>query len=83
MKLISFRIDGRASYGVVTGDGGVIDAGRRLGASLPDLRSALGGGMDRLRALAGETPDHRLETVRVRCPIPNPDKILCIGVNYH
>ncbi len=81
MKLVSFRVGGKSSYGVVT-DGGVIDAGRRLGAAFPDLKSALAGGLEKLRALAGAAPDHALEAVELLPVIPNPDKIFCIGVNY-
>ena len=81
MKLVSVRVGGKSSYGVVT-DGGVIDAGRRLGAAFPDLKSALAGGLEKLRALAGAAPDHALEAVELLPVIPNPDKIFCIGVNY-
>ena len=80
MKLVSFRRDGKASYGVVV-DGGIVDAGRRLGASAPDLRSALGS-LDKLKALAGEAADYPLDGVDFLPVIPNPDKIICIGINY-
>ena len=80
MKLVSFSVDGRASYGVVK-DGGVIDAGRRLGALAADLKSALAAGLN-LRTLANEAPDYRLDAVELLPVIPNPDKILCIGINY-
>ncbi|MBV9747911.1 MAG: fumarylacetoacetate hydrolase family protein [Acetobacteraceae bacterium] len=80
MRLVSFRAGSGASYGVVVGEG-IVDAGRRLGAELPDLRSALRA-LDRLRPLANEQPDHRLDAVELLPVIPNPGKILCIGVNY-
>jgi 2-keto-4-pentenoate hydratase/2-oxohepta-3-ene-1,7-dioic acid hydratase in catechol pathway len=80
MKLVSYRAGGAASYGVVTEDG-VIDAGRRLGREFPDLRSALAA-PDRLAALADAAPDHRLDAVTLLPVIPNPDKIICVGVNY-
>ena len=37
MKLVSFAVSGRSSWGVVT-DAGVIDMGRRLGGKYPSLR---------------------------------------------
>jgi 2-keto-4-pentenoate hydratase/2-oxohepta-3-ene-1,7-dioic acid hydratase in catechol pathway len=79
MKLVSFRVDGVASYGVVK-DGGIVDAGRRLAA--PDLKGAIAGGLDQLEALANETADYGLDAVERLPVIPNPDKILCIGINY-
>ncbi len=80
MKLVSFRAGGRASYGVVTDDG-IIDAGAKLGAKLPDLRTALAA-LDQLRVLARDKPDHRLDAVELLPVIPNPEKIFCVGVNY-
>jgi hypothetical protein len=40
MKLASYLLDGRPSYGVVDGKG-VIDLGRRIGAKHPDLRALI------------------------------------------
>jgi 2-keto-4-pentenoate hydratase/2-oxohepta-3-ene-1,7-dioic acid hydratase in catechol pathway len=80
MRLVSFQAGGAASYGIVEGDG-IIDAGRRLGAAVPDLRAALAV-PERLRALQGAQPDHLLAAVELLPVIPNPDNILCIGVNY-
>ena len=40
MKLLSFRANGKASYGVVSG-GGVVDLGARLGKEFPTLRDLI------------------------------------------
>lgn len=80
MKLLSFRHGGRDSYGVVAGDG-VVDAGRRLGAARPTLRTALGA-LDELRALAGEAPDLSLAEIEFLQPIIDPGRISCVGLNY-
>jgi hypothetical protein len=40
MKLASYMLDGRPSYGVVEGNG-VVDLGRRIGAKYPDLRALI------------------------------------------
>jgi 2-keto-4-pentenoate hydratase/2-oxohepta-3-ene-1,7-dioic acid hydratase in catechol pathway len=34
------------------------------------------------RAAAGAEPDHPLADVALRPPVPDPDKILCVGLNY-
>jgi 2-keto-4-pentenoate hydratase/2-oxohepta-3-ene-1,7-dioic acid hydratase in catechol pathway len=81
MRLASFRAGGAASYGIVTA-GGVVDAGRRLSPTVPDLKSALAVAMDALRRLAEAPVDHRLDAVEWLPVVPNPDKLICIGINY-
>lgn len=82
MKLVSFMLDGTASYGVVCSDG-VVDAGRRLGSRWPDLRAVIAAGASaELQALESVPPDHPLSSIQLLPPIPNPDKILCVGLNY-
>ena len=77
MRYVSFRRpDGTASYGRLESDA-VVDLG---GGSAPaDLKSALAAGvLDRL------APGARLALgdVTLLPVIPNPDKILCVGLNY-
>lgn len=85
MKLVSFIANGAPSYGVVK-DGGVIDLGRRLGArGLTTLRQLLAadGGLAEAAALAlSEKPDHALDGLQLAPVIPDPDKIICVGMNY-
>lgn len=82
MKLVSFDVNGAASYGIAV-KGGIIDAGARMKSSMPDLRAALTAeGLARLRSLCEAAPDHGLERVTLLPVIPNPRKILCIGINY-
>ena len=82
MKLASFVREGRASFGAVNGDG-IVDLGGRLPA-FPDLRAVLrandAGALCRLAELAGA--DFAQDEVRFLPTIPNPEKIICIGVNY-
>ncbi len=81
MKLCSFTRGTRASYGIVTPDGGVIDLASRVPE--PTLRDFLGArGLGRAAALAGEPADFPLESVVLAPVIPNPDKILCVGLNF-
>jgi 2-keto-4-pentenoate hydratase/2-oxohepta-3-ene-1,7-dioic acid hydratase in catechol pathway len=83
MKLASYLLDGRASYGVVEGKG-VIDLGRRIGARHPDLRALITAkALDEARtAAAGAKPDTGLDQIAFLPVIPNPDKIVCVGLNY-
>ncbi|HZD53025.1 MAG TPA: fumarylacetoacetate hydrolase family protein [Woeseiaceae bacterium] len=82
MKLASVVREGHATFAAVV-DGGIVDLGRRL-PDYPDLRSVLrAGALDSLSELiAGADPDCSLDDVRFLPTIPNPEKIICIGVNY-
>lgn len=82
MKLLSFRRGAGSSFGAVV-DGGVVDLGARLPA-FADLRAALrADGTDVLQRVVDDTPpDLALEDVDFLPTIPNPEKIICIGVNY-
>lgn len=83
MKLISFETANGSSYGTVQGSG-VIDLGRQFGARWPGLRDALAGdGLPELsRTAQGRDPDHALADVTFLPPIPDPTKIICVGMNY-
>src|SRR4051794_11545299 len=83
MKLASYVADGRVVFGVVAGDA-VITINERLGGKYATLRDALGDyAIEELGdAALGATPDKKLADVRLLPPIPNPEKILCVGINY-
>jgi 2-keto-4-pentenoate hydratase/2-oxohepta-3-ene-1,7-dioic acid hydratase in catechol pathway len=82
MRLASFAVDGVAKYGIVT-DSGVLDLGRRFGDRYPDLRRIIAeGGIGRAAAYEDSSPDYQLTEVTWLPVIPNPDKIICIGINY-
>ena len=82
MKLGSFRLDGRNTYGIFT-ERGVIDLGKRLGAKYSDLKALIAAdALGEAKALAGTKPDAALEAIAYLPVIPNPGKILCIGLNY-
>jgi 2-keto-4-pentenoate hydratase/2-oxohepta-3-ene-1,7-dioic acid hydratase in catechol pathway len=83
MSLISFRAEDRVSYGIAHDDG-VFDLGTRIGSVLPDLASFLGAAG---RGDLGFVPKPSIVDYRsgefVYLPvIPNPAKILCVGLNY-
>ena len=83
MRLASYIVRGRTSFGAVLGEG-VVDFRVRFGsrfASLVDLMRA--NALDEARAvLAGVRPDFPLSEVQLLPPLLTPEKILCIGINY-
>lgn len=83
MKLASYVANGVASFGIVRDDG-VVTLNTRLGGCYASLRDALtADGLAAIRAAAaGAKPDHALADIRFLPAIPNPDKILCAGINY-
>jgi 2-keto-4-pentenoate hydratase/2-oxohepta-3-ene-1,7-dioic acid hydratase in catechol pathway len=82
MKLASFATAYGPGYGLVT-DEGIVDLGRRLGGRFPDLKSLIReNGLGEARKLLPEAPDHPLAAVRWLPVIPNPGKIVCVGLNY-
>jgi 2-keto-4-pentenoate hydratase/2-oxohepta-3-ene-1,7-dioic acid hydratase in catechol pathway len=83
MKIVSFQVNGMASYGIVTGEG-IVDVGARLASKYPALINALqAGAMDELQLAAeSQSPDFMINDVILQIPIPSPEKIICIGVNY-
>ena len=82
MKLCSFTSAGRATYGLVV-DGGIVDLGARF-PEAPTLRDFLAAnGLADLGAIAGAAPDVALDAVTFDPVITNPDKIICVGLNYH
>lgn len=82
MKLISFERDGKASFGLVVGEG-VIDLGRALEGRYVDLKALLeADALDEARRHAARAADFALADVTLLPVIPNPGKIWCAGLNY-
>jgi len=82
MKLATFRIDGTTTWGLIAGDEAV-DVGAVLRGRLPDLKSAIAA--DALAGLGAHAAGARrypLAAIEWLPVIPNPDKIICIGLNY-
>jgi 2-keto-4-pentenoate hydratase/2-oxohepta-3-ene-1,7-dioic acid hydratase in catechol pathway len=80
MKLASFKINGAASWGLVDG-AEAVDLGAALRDRFPDLKSAIAAGA-LMEAASTKAARHPLENIIWLPVIPNPDKILCIGLNY-
>jgi 2-keto-4-pentenoate hydratase/2-oxohepta-3-ene-1,7-dioic acid hydratase in catechol pathway len=82
MKLASFSTAQGASYGVV-GAKGIVDLRRYLGNQFPDLKALIAGnGLAQVAQYVSATPDYQASDVTWLPVIPNPDKIVCVGLNY-
>ena len=85
MRLVTYDAGDGGRAGVIEDDRAV-DAWALLGephrGSLRELIAA--GRVDDLRSRLGDTgaPSHPLSAVKLLAPIPDPDKIICIGLNY-
>ena len=81
-RLATFTAGGKARYGAISGKG-VVDLSARHG-QWPTLREVIEAGA--LRRLAEEAeafaPDFPLDAIAYQIPIPSPEKIICVGVNY-
>ena len=81
MKLASFIANNKSTYGVLAGDE-LLEPGDAFRVRYPDLRAAIAA--DVLGELkSGEiAASYAVDAVQFLPLIPNPDKILCVGVNY-
>jgi 2-keto-4-pentenoate hydratase/2-oxohepta-3-ene-1,7-dioic acid hydratase in catechol pathway len=84
MKLASFRVNGRSSFGIVDGDQ-LIDTSPISAEVGTTLKQAIAS--QSLSAIAqwAESATERLsiEAVDMLPVIADPGKILCVGINYH
>ena len=82
MRLATFKTAQGSSYGIVTAKG-IVDLKRYIGNRFADLKSLIGGNAFAEAAKhAGETPDYQESDITWLPVIPNPDRILCVGLNY-
>lgn len=81
MRWLSYTHKGSPGFGYITTDGkGVVEVGKRTG--LPDLKSAIAEGLVAKGATHGDSADVALSAIGYLPTITNPDKILCVGLNY-
>lgn len=82
-RIATATIAGQQRYGVVL-DNGFVDLSARYAQQWPSLREVIEAGA--LRRLGEEgsalTPDFALSEIRYDNPVPNPEKIICVGVNF-
>jgi len=82
-RLISFSRNGKAGYGLLSGDG-VVDLSARHGQRWPSLREVIAdSALAKLARESSSLPaDFPVSEIRYEIPIPAPEKIICVGVNF-
>lgn len=82
MRFASFTYQGSPAWGAIT-DAGVIPLSARH-TNMPTLREVIEqGALPRLTELAGAlSAEIALADITFQIPIPKPEKILCVGVNF-
>ena len=82
MNLVSFTAEGRRHWGV-TVPGGVLALSGRF-PQWPTLRAVIAaGGIPQVMAAGqGQAPSHAEGSFRYEMPVPDAEKIVCVGVNF-
>ena len=82
-RLATVAINGQSRYGLVT-DAGFVDLSARFGAKWPTLREAIEAMALNQLVEAGQafSADHAIADLHYQIPVPSPEKIICVGVNY-
>ena len=83
MKLISFLLHNTTHYGIVQDDK-VLNLSPILGAQAPDLKTLIAKKLlsEAAKTLQQHTPDLNYADLHLLPVIPNPNKIICVGLNY-
>jgi 2-keto-4-pentenoate hydratase/2-oxohepta-3-ene-1,7-dioic acid hydratase in catechol pathway len=82
MRLVTFSTAQGASYGIFTAKG-IVDLKRYIGNQYPDLLSLIAGnGFAEAGKHASASADYKESDISFLPVIPNPGKILCVGLNY-
>ncbi|WP_334326482.1 fumarylacetoacetate hydrolase family protein [Gilliamella apicola] len=83
MKLVSYLVSGRASFGLLT-QNGIVDLKEKLGNKYADLKSLLADseGLTVAKTYLDAPSDIDEQDITYLPVIPNPNKILCVGMNY-
>jgi 2-keto-4-pentenoate hydratase/2-oxohepta-3-ene-1,7-dioic acid hydratase in catechol pathway len=80
MKLVTFEISGHRCVGALKNDAVIDLTAAGLPASMREFISA--GEAALLKAAVVSAPLHPLEAVRLLAPVPDPQKVIAIGLNY-
>jgi 2-keto-4-pentenoate hydratase/2-oxohepta-3-ene-1,7-dioic acid hydratase in catechol pathway len=82
-RFIAFNQAGVQSYGLLRDDG-IVDLGKRHRQHWPSLREVIeAGALQRLEIEATVlAADVKLADIKFEIPLPNPEKIICVGVNF-
>ncbi|QBF29914.1 fumarylacetoacetate hydrolase family protein [Thalassococcus sp. S3] len=81
MRFVSYRIGDEAFYGAET-EGGLVPLSPHF-PHWPTLRDAItADGLHELALAVGQAKTWEVRTTFRTIPIPNPEKIICVGVNF-
>ncbi len=82
-RIAAFHADGADRWGVVT-DAGIVDLSAVHGVRFKSLRNVIeAGALDTLATeAAGRAPTFAEDEVTFLIPVADPEKIICIGVNF-
>ena len=82
MRIATVDIDGQDRIGVISVEGGFVDCTELV--PYADLRAAIEAGelTSVGQAAKGRTVTHAPDSFTYRIPVPNPEKIICVGVNF-
>lgn len=84
MRLCSYLHNGRAGYGIVADDR-ILDISSVLGDRFPTLANLLAEQdfVNICTQAISRSAELPLAGIELQAPIPNPGKIICVGLNYH
>lgn len=82
-RFVSFSRDGAHGFGAISGDG-IVDLSARYGNRWPSMREVIAdGALTQLADEAGSlSTDFAIRDIRFEIPVPQPEKIICVGVNF-
>ncbi|MDJ0933276.1 fumarylacetoacetate hydrolase family protein [Breoghania sp.] len=82
-RITAFRAAGEGRYGLVT-DEGLVDLMPEFGSRFLGLKQVIEAGAleEVIAAAKGRAPTWPLEEVEFLIPLADPQKIICVGVNY-
>ena len=82
MRIASFTFERQPGYGVVS-DAVIQPAPAPFRARFPDLKSVLAAGaLNELSVAVQESAPLDIDTLQFSMPIPDPARIICVGMNY-
>jgi len=82
MRIVTYRGEGGDRAGVLVGNG-IVDAWAALGGDGSTVRELLASGrVEELRRAGESAQSLPLSDVELLPPVPDPDKVVCIGLNY-
>lgn len=82
-RFASFSTPKRKGYGLIVDDG-VIDLSARFGTQYPTLHEVVEANAfaELLEAVAGHQADFPVSEITFEIPLPRPEKLICVGVNF-